>query len=327
MTTAAVASADFRLHVLAHLQHGTYRLFSPRFVRLFVVTLLAPEPSVAAHISASLNHRRDAFISVENLTPAEAASRLEAAGIQLLLWVSEPGEGLRTLSSQQPVPVTTHHLAVPATTGADGVHYFSLDRATASPLPSAARSISERALILPHHYQVNSHALGLGPIGSEQLPNEPPAWRWPGTSIANFGQTIRLDPTLLTTLRHVLLHTNARLWLTAPGPLPRLRAELAALGIHQRTRCIISPRLGWKAYAARAAAATLYLDTLHYNSHTTTVDVLWAGLPSVTASGGAFTARVGAAVSRAVGIPETATLSLKQYSQAAFALVGSGGGG
>lgn len=36
----AVASADFRVHVLAHLQHGTYRLFSPRAVRLVVVTLL-----------------------------------------------------------------------------------------------------------------------------------------------------------------------------------------------------------------------------------------------------------------------------------------------
>ena len=320
----AVASADFRVHVLAHLQHSIYRLFSPRFVRLYVVTLLPADASVAKHISASLNHRRDAFIALENLTPPEAARRLEAARIQLLLWVSEPGEGLRTLLGiQRPVPVSTHHLAVPATTGVEGVHYFSLDRATAS-LPSAARSISERAPIMPHHYQVNSHASGLGPTGSEQLPSVRPSWRWPISSIANFGQTTRLDPTLLVTLRHVLLNTKVLLWLAAPGPLPRLRAELAALGIHQRSRCIISSRLGWQSYAARAAVATLYVDTLHYNSHTTTVDMLWAGTPAVSASGGSFTARVGTAVSRAAGIPDTAATSLRQYSVTALTLIGVG---
>jgi len=318
----AVASADFRVHVLAHLQHSTYRLFSPRFVRLFVVTLLPADASVKAHISASLNHRPDAFIALEDLTPEEAARRLEAARIQLLLWVSEPGEGLRTLLGiQRPVPVSTHHLAVPATTGVEGVHYFSLDRATAA-FPSAARSISERALILPHHYQVNSHASGLGPTGSEQLPSTRPGWRWPVSSIANFGQITRLDPTLLNTLRHVLLNTKALLWLAAPGPLPRLRAELAALGIHQRSRCIISPRLGWQAYAARAAVATLYVDTLHYNSHTTTVDMLWAGTPAVSTIGGSFTARVGAAVSRAAGIPDTSATSLRQYSTTVLSLIG-----
>ena len=78
---------------------------------------------------------------------------------------------------------------------------------------------------------------------------------------------------------------------------------------------------------ARAAAATLYVDTLYYNSHTTTVDVLWAGLPSLTATGGTLTARVGAAVSRAVGLPDAATSSLRQYSILAHALVGHADGG
>jgi len=36
----AVASADFRVHVLAHLQHRTYRLFSPHAVRLVAAPLL-----------------------------------------------------------------------------------------------------------------------------------------------------------------------------------------------------------------------------------------------------------------------------------------------
>ena len=171
---------------------------------------------------------------------------------------------------------------------------------------------------------MNSHASGLGPTGSEQLPGARAGWRWPVRSIANFGQTTRLDPTLLDTLRHVLLSTRALLWLAAPGPLPRLRAELAALGIHQPRRCVISPRLGWQAYAARAAVATLYVDTLHYNSHTTTVDVLWAGTPAVSTVGGSFPARVGAAVSRAAGIPDTAATSLRQYSMTVQSLTGVG---
>ena len=317
----AIASADnVRTHVLAHLQHATYRLFSPRIVRLCVVSMLAVEPAIASHIATSLGHRRDALISVESLKPAEAARKIADARIQLLLWVSEPGEGLRTLLAQRPAPVSTHHLAVPATTGCDAVHYFTLD-GTAASMPSAARSMSERAVLLPNHYQVNSHALGLGPVGGEQLPDAPRRWRWPRASLANFGQTIRIDPTLLATLGRVLLRTSALLWLAAPGPLPRLRAELAALGIHQGRRCVISPRLGWNGYAARATAATLYVDTLHYNSHTTNVDMLWAGVPSLTARGGSLSSRVGASVGRAAGMPDAAVTSLRQYATSATHLV------
>ena len=320
LRVAIVTADNVRTHVLAHLQHATYRLFSPRMVRLFVVSMLAVEPAIAAHIATSLGHRRDALISVENLKPAEAARKIATARIQLLLWVSEPGEGLRTLLAQRPAPVSTHHLAVPATTGCDAVHYFTLD-GTAASMPSAARSMSERAVLLPNHYQVNSHALGLGPVGAEQLPDAPRRWRWSRASIANFGQTIRLDPTLLATLGHVLMRTRTLLWLAAPGPLPRLRAELAALGIHQGRRCVISPRLGWNGYAARATAATLYVDTLYYNSHTTNVDMLWAGVPSLTARGGSLSSRVGAAVGRAAGMPDATVTSLRQYSMTATRLV------
>ena len=66
------------------------------------------------------------------------------------------------------------------------------------------------------------------------------------------------------------------------------------------------------------------MDTLHYNSHTTTVDVLWAGTPAVSTVGGSFTARVGAAVSRAAGIPDTAATSLRQYSMTVQSLTGVG---
>ena len=77
-------------------------------------------------------------------------------------------------------------------------------------------------------------------------------------------------------------------------------------------------------YIERATRATLYADTLAYNSHTVMVDMLWAGVPAITLSGGTIAARVGTAVSSASGSPEAAIASLREYGSAVTELLGKG---
>eukprot|EP00966_Prymnesium_polylepis_P274286 6336575-Prymnesium_polylepis.1 len=74
--------------------------------------------------------------------------------------------------------------------------------------------------------------------------------------------------------------------------------------------------------AAAAARATLYIDTLAYNSHTTMVDMLWAALPALTVSGGTIASRVGTAVGAAHGAPQVAVASLRELGGTATALLG-----
>ncbi len=73
-------------------------------------------------------------------------------------------------------------------------------------------------------------------------------------------------------------------------------------------------------HLARHRAAGLFLDTFHYNAHTTASDALWAGLPVLTCVGETFAGRVAASLLNAVGLPELISLSAAQYETLALEL-------
>ena len=60
--------------------------------------------------------------------------------------------------------------------------------------------------------------------------------------------------------------------------------------------------------------ADLVLDTYEYNGHTTACDVLWAGVPMITAPGTKMASRVCASVLTALGCPELVCDDLRAYS-------------
>ncbi len=62
-------------------------------------------------------------------------------------------------------------------------------------------------------------------------------------------------------------------------------------------------------HVARAQAADLALDTFPCNGHTTTSDMLWAGLPVVTLKGQNFASRVSESLLSAFHMPDLVTES------------------
>mmetsp|Transcript_20328 Transcript_20328/g.60443 ORF Transcript_20328/g.60443 Transcript_20328/m.60443 type:complete len:214 (-) Transcript_20328:150-791(-) len=197
-------------------------------------------------------------------------------------------------------------------------------------------------MLMPHHYQVNSHwftyVTHYNPLSPHPLamrerfrPTEEKllagqhsrSWRWPRATLANFGVAQKLGPPLFPSLRLPLLVSRASLWLGGPGTAARraLVRELCAQG-HVGGRLITSPRVLSSEYIDRATRATLYIDTLAYNSHTTMVDMLWAALPALTVSGGTIASRVGTAVGAAHGAPQVAVASLRELGGTATALLG-----
>ena len=62
----------------------------------------------------------------------------------------------------------------------------------------------------------------------------------------------------------------------------------------------------------------MFLDTLHYNAHTTASDSLWTGVPVITCLGTTYAGRVAASLLRAAGLPELVTESLQEYETLAL---------
>jgi predicted O-linked N-acetylglucosamine transferase (SPINDLY family) len=85
-------------------------------------------------------------------------------------------------------------------------------------------------------------------------------------------------------------------------------------------RIIFTERVSMPEHLARHRLADLFLDTFHYNAHSTASDALWAGLPVVTLAGQGFAARVAASLLCAIGLPELVTHSAEDYERLALEL-------
>jgi predicted O-linked N-acetylglucosamine transferase (SPINDLY family) len=111
------------------------------------------------------------------------------------------------------------------------------------------------------------------------------------------------------------------LWLSAGGSVrDNLRREA-------QRRCVSPDRLVFASktplmedHLARYRLADMFLDTLHFNAHTTASDALWAGLPVLTCAGATYAARVAGSLLHAVGLPELITESLDAYEALALKL-------
>lgn len=96
------------------------------------------------------------------------------------------------------------------------------------------------------------------------------------------------------------------------------RSATAALGTHSRLHFVeYLPRME---HLERAALATVFLDTLLVNAHTTAMDVLWAGLPLVTSPDTRFASRVAASVLMAACCTETVAATHDEYVNLAVRL-------
>ena len=75
-----------------------------------------------------------------------------------------------------------------------------------------------------------------------------------------------------------------------------------------------------KDHLARLQLADLYLDTRIYNGHTTTLDALWAGVPTITLQGRHFASLVSSSNLHNLGLDELITTNLDSYRNLAVKL-------
>ncbi|MBK6906770.1 MAG: tetratricopeptide repeat protein [Rhodocyclaceae bacterium] len=114
---------------------------------------------------------------------------------------------------------------------------------------------------------------------------------------------------------------NSVLWLGAAtqAVADRLRQEVAQRCIAGE-RLIFANRVADRAgYLAQVSLADLALDPFPYNSHSTGLDALWAGVPMVSLLGETFAARVGASMLETAGLPDLVAKDRTAYRDLALA--------
>lgn len=308
-------SADFRQHPTAHLMRSLFRLHDRNRFAVYIYALCRDDGSAYYQ---QIKANADQFVDLTGLSNVEAATRIHADGIHMLVDLMGYTAYARTeIFALQPAPVQVSYLGYPGTLGLPCIPYILADPVV---LPAALLPFfTEQPVYLPECYQVNDRWQAIAETGVQRQDVGLPET---GFVFCCFNQPTKLDPLMFQVWMRILNQVaGSVLWLLASDPevAGHLRREAERCGVAGE-RLIFAERLPKDRHLERHRLADLFLDTRIYNAHTTASDALWAGLPVLTCMGEVFPARVAASLLQAVGLPELITHALDEYEQLAVRL-------
>ncbi len=311
----AYLSADFHQHATAHLMGGLFKLHDRSS---FEITALSFGPDDGSAMRRELEASFDRFLDVRELGDLDVARKLRELEIDIAVDLKGHTTDARTgILAHRPAPIQVNYLGYPGTIGAGYIDYILADRTV---IPAEDRHCYvEKVVYLPDCYQVNDYrrkAMAPCPGRAENgLPEQ-------GFVFCCFNNNYKITAEVFATWMRLLSRVpGSVLWLYQANftAARNLRAEAARCGVAPE-RLVFAPRLDQAGHLARYPLASLFLDTLPCNAHTTSSDALWMGVPVLTCIGGGFAGRVAASLLRAAGLPELVTENLEDYEQLALKL-------
>ncbi len=260
----------------------------------------------------------DEFIDVLDRTDHDIAKLARDKKIHIALDIngytalSRPG-----IFAAGAAPLQINYLGYPGTLGTDVYDYIIGDRFVTPPEHFA--DFAERVVTMPHSYQPNT---AMTAAAAKIISRAEAGLPEKGFVFCCFNSFAKITPDVFDVWMRILRAVDGSLLWLLDGPATakrNLREEAKARGV-AADRLVFAPRAPLATYLARYPHADIFLDTFHYNAHTTGSDSLLMGVPVVTRRGGAFAARVGASLVSAVGLPELITDTSEAYERLALRL-------
>lgn len=306
-------SSDLRDHAIGTLMAEVFELHDRS--RVEVTAYYCGPPSIAA-LQGRIRQAVEHWVDIRTLTDDQAAERIAADGIDILVDVNGYTRDARTaIFARRPAPVQMNWLGYPGTLGTPYHHYIIADSWIIP--PEAELYYSERVLRLPC-YQPNDRKRDIAPTPTRSAAGLPEQ----GFVFCCFNASQKLSRFTMERWMGILLAVpGSVLWLLDSGEEMRinLRAFAAERGLTP-DRIVFAPKLANPEHLARYRLADLFLDSAPYGAHTTASDALWLGVPVLTLSGRGFASRVCGSLVRAAGLPEMVCATPDQYVQRAIAL-------
>ncbi len=305
-------SADFRNHPVGHLIRP---LFSLHDRRLFEVRAYSAGPDDGSDYRKEFEREADAFADIRMSTDHEAAERIRADGVDILVDLGGYTHDSRLgVAALRPAPIAVLHAGFPGTTGSDFIDYLIADRIVVP--PEDTRHYSEKMIVVPDCHAPQEPPPAASGVFSRQNEGLPDG----AFVFCSFNESRKLTSSVYGAWMR-LLNSIPRsvLWLIRGNDLmaENLSRAAAAQGIDP-ARLIFAARRPRADHLARLSLADLALDTMPFNGAVTTGDALWAGVPVVTVRGSHFASRYSESKMAAAGLPSTmAAASLDEYESLA----------
>ncbi|MGV8937038.1 MAG: hypothetical protein ACOH2J_07920 [Allorhizobium sp.] len=242
------------------------------------------------------------IIRIEAMDDSAAIAAIRNEGIDILVDLKGHTGGSRSRLMNEPIaPVHVQWLGFPGSCLNVDCDYVIGDHVV---LPDSARPhYHEKFCRLPESYQPNDPIHRILPQPVARRACGLPADRF---VFSAFNSQRKNSPAGMDLWARVLrANPQALLWLMCDGVSARneTAAYMRRKGVGS-SQLMFAQKMAYPAHMARVPAADLGLDSFPYNGHTTTSDMLWAGLPVVTFKGSNFASRVSESLLNAIGLPD-----------------------
>ena len=303
-------SANFHNHAVMYLMA---RVLERHDRARFDVHAYSFGPEASDEMRRRAQKAVESFHDVGALASREIAELARGHGIDIAIDLMGHTENARPdIFAYRTAPIQIHYLGFPGTIGAPFIDYLIADD-TIIPEGQEAH-YSEKIIRLPHTYLPSDDGREISPRSMTRaemgLPEQ-------GVVFASFNNSYKIGPKEFGIWMRLLEQVQGSvLWLSGSNPwaTANLRKEAEKRKIDP-SRIIFTKRVSMAEHLARHRLADLFLDTFHYNAHSTASDALWAGLPVITRAGQGFAARVAASLLTAVGLRELIAHSADDYER------------
>lgn len=308
-------SADMYRHAIGYLTAGLFEQHDRGRFEIHCFSFGPPSTDVMRRrIQAGVDH----FHDVHDRSDADICELARSLGIDIAVDLTGYTRNERTgIFALRAAPLQVNWLGFPGTMGTSFMDYIIADPVIVP--PEHFPYFTESVVHLPHTYQstdnkrqISDRVFNRGELG---LPEN-------GFVFCSFNNNYKLTPDVFGVWMRLLHQVpGSVLWLleSSSGISTQLHRSAAKHGIAPE-RIIFAGRMASPEHLARQPLADLFLDSFHYNAHTTASDALWAGLPVLTRLGNTFASRVAASLLRAANLPELVTQSTEDYEAMAVAL-------
>ena len=310
-------SSDFRDHPVGHVVVG---LLDAHDRARFDLTGFSLRSDAAASAARQrIASACDRMVDCDGKSDEEIVHLARGLNIDIAVDLNGHTKGARTAVFARGVaPLQVNYLGYPGTLGAECYDYIVGDPVT-TPLAHAAH-FTERLALLPQTYFPANPSKVQGPrrFYTRREVGLPDA----GFVFCCFNGVVKITPEVFDVWMRLLIAVDGSvLWLPESNAdaTRNLRTEAEKHGV-AGTRLVFVPRTAGGDYLWRQTLADLFLDTLHYNAHSTAADALLMGVPLLTRRGDTFAGRVAASLLTVAGLPELITDDLDHYESMALLL-------
>ena len=308
-------SADFHKHATTYLMAEMLEMHDKDKFEVFAFSF---GPDRKDEMQKRVSQAVTKFIDVTELSDKSVAQMSRDLGIDIAVDLKGLTKDTRLgIFSYRCAPLQVSYLGYPGTLGAYYMDYLIADKTL---IPQASQTYySEKIIYLPDSYQVNDRQRA---ISNSKFTRQDMGLPEEGFVFCSFNNNYKIIPLIFDSWMRILKEVESSvLWLFEDNStaVVNLQKEARSRGIDP-CRLVFAKRLHLPEHLARHKLASLFLDTLPYNAHTTASDALWAGLPVVTCMSDSFASRVAASLLFSIGLPELVTHNIPEYEALAIEL-------